>query len=253
MTNEVKVKLNLDSGETQERTLITAFKYADVKYLIFDGESTGSMGLPVILVCKEQLGKVVGITEAEEWKNTKECLKKIISGDTVEYINVSNEYRADSIYYRQLTLPVSSFDLLKQNYKAPELPEQFNNPIDNTPVFEQINPEEITNSDISAVNPVPVDSFTNQNQIDESVVSEDAVTSAVDSVNVAPVEPATSIDVNVNTIEPVKVEENVEPSENSELSKPAVNTSSHDEIKAEFMKYADKLFELIYDKINHND
>ena len=63
-----KVKLNLASGSSQERELVTAFNYADVKYVIFDGESTGSMGLPIILVGKEVVGKVVGITDAEEWK-----------------------------------------------------------------------------------------------------------------------------------------------------------------------------------------
>ena len=64
-----KVKLNLASGSIQEREVITSFKYNDVKYIIFDGESTGSMGLPIILVCKEVLGKVVGKNHPNELRD----------------------------------------------------------------------------------------------------------------------------------------------------------------------------------------
>lgn len=234
-----KVKLNLVSGSVQEREVVTAFKYSDVKYIIFDGESTGSMGLPIILVCKEVLGKVVGITDAEEWKNTKECLKKIISGDKVEYVSVSTELKADDIYYRQLTLPVASFDALKNSYVAPDNNESGSDQVDTTPVFEQIAPEDITKSDISSINPVSADQFSS---------------------------PASG--VNAPVVEPVDVSASVQNSGPALESAPLDNASNqatfvksdvvskdnnYEILKSEFLKSAEQLFNDIYNKINHND
>ena len=48
-----KVLLALASGQQSEKELITSFINDGVQYIIFDGESTGSMGLPIILVGKE--------------------------------------------------------------------------------------------------------------------------------------------------------------------------------------------------------
>ena len=211
-----KVKLNLVSGNTQEKELITAFNCNDVKYVIFDGESTGSMGLPIILVGKVDLGKVVGITDAEEWKNTKDCLKKIIAGEEIEYAAVDGELKADDIYYRQLTLPIASFDILKSSYKAPEVVETANNaPVDNTPIFEPITPEEV-----AGMNNIPVEPI------------------ADPSINMAPAEPA--IPVAAPEVQ-APIEPTVQPG------------NSYDELKAEFLKAAEELFDNLYKKINHND
>ena len=248
-----KVKLNLASGSVQEREVITAFKNNDVKYIIFDGESTGSMGLPIILVCKEVLGKVVGITEADEWKNTKECLKKIISGDKIEYAGVSSELKADDIYYRQLTLPVSSFDVLKSSYVAPEVIEQSGAAVDNSPVFEPIAPEDITKSDISSINPVSADSF--NSSADASSMQYNNVISNVNSEIPSPVvEAAPAIDANVAA---PSVSENINASEvnTSDVSNQVENqnTLDYDTLKADFLKAAEALFDDLYKKINHND
>ena len=208
-----KVKLNLVSGSTQEKELITAFKLNDVKYVIFDGESTGSMGLPIILVGKENLGKVEGITDAEEWKNTKNCLKQIIAGEKIDYAAVSSELRADDIYYRQLTLPIASFDILKSSYKAPE--EETSSSVsaaDTTPIFEPITPEEV-----------------------------------VGTPNI-PVEPV------VETAAPV-----IEPTVEAPVQNvaPEVSTSApemnYEEMKQEFLKKSEELFDSIFAKFNHKD
>ena len=157
-----KVKLNLQSGSEIEREIVTAFNYSGVKYIIFDGESTGSMGLPIILVSKESFGKVVGITDAEEWKNTKECLKQIIAGEKVDYAKVDNVLKADDIYYRQLTLPIASFDILKSSYVAPTTDENPSNE-DQKPLFEPITPEEVAGGTVVAAEPVAPASFTTPN------------------------------------------------------------------------------------------
>ena len=216
-----RVKLNLVSGNVQEREVVTAFKYNDVKYIIFDGESTGSMGLPIILVSKEVLGKVVGITDAEEWNTTKECLKKIISGEVLEYIKVDDELKADDIFYRQLTLPVASFDMLKNSYKVPENAGNEASQV-NEPIFEQIAPEDITTSDISSINPVPADSFSQP-------------------ANNEVINPVVSPSVEEPTVNEVAID-----------NAPVVN-NDYEAIKAEFMKAAEDLFNNLYNKINHND
>ena len=233
-----KVKLNLVSGNIQEREVDTAFKYNDVKYIIFDGESTGSMGLPIILVCKEVLGKVVGITDAEEWKNTKECLKKIISGEKIEYASVNSELKADDIYYRQLTLPVASFDALKNSYVIPDTSEVGSDASNATPVFEQIVPEDITKTDISSINPVPADTFNNPQLNNEPAVTSEPVPSSIPAV-----------EQTVPVVEKPVEEYNL--NEASSNVAPAIN--NYEELKNEFLKSAEKLFDEIYNKINHND
>ncbi len=113
-----KLKLNLVSGLAIEKPLINAFKANNTIYVILDNEMNGSMGLPIILVCKYDNNKLVQITDDSEWQMVKEYLKKIIAGEKLEYVNVPNELPADEVYYRQLTLPVPSFDALKNAYKV---------------------------------------------------------------------------------------------------------------------------------------
>lgn len=237
-----RVKLNLASGTVQERELITAFKYNDIKYVIFDGESTGSMGLPIILVCKEVLGKVVGITDAEEWKNTKECLKKIIAGESLDYINIAPELRADDIFYRQLTLPVASFDALKNNYKAPEVVEQQIDVPDNTPVFETIAPEDVSSKDISFENSVAATDLN----------SSPVVTDAPEVVESAPVIQTENVPTD-SVPEDIPVPVTDAPSANTTINNEQVETNNYEKLKEEFLNGALELFNKIYNEINHND
>ena len=210
-----KIRLNLASGQVQERELITAFNCNNVKYIVFDGESIGSMGLPIILVSKESLGKCVGINDAEEWKNTKECLKKIIAGEKIEYIKVAPELKSDDVYYRQLTLPIASFDLLKNNYVEPS----------------------DTTSQVDNSNDIPfMDAI---NKVDENpIVSPEA---PIFTVN----EPSNE----VKDVTPV-INEPTVTSETNNTSSNSVN-DNYNNLKAEFLKASEEFFDKIYNMINH--
>lgn len=113
-----KIKLNLVSGAVVEKPLINAFKANNNSYVVLDNEMNGSMGLPIILVCKLEQDKLIKILNQNEWSIVKEYLKNIIAGNQIEFIKVNAEITADDIYYTQLTLPVPSFDALKNAYKV---------------------------------------------------------------------------------------------------------------------------------------
>ncbi len=111
-----KIKLNLESGAVVEKPLINAFRANNFEYVILDNEMNGSMGLPIILVCKLENGKLIKIEDQNEWQMVKEYLKNIIAGSQVELVKVANVLPANDVYYTQLTLPVPSFDALKKAY-----------------------------------------------------------------------------------------------------------------------------------------
>jgi len=115
-----KIKLNLVSGAVVEKPLINAFKANNNSYIVLDNEMNGSMGLPIILVCKFENNKLTKILDQNEWGIVKEYLKNIIAGNQIDFIKVDNVLTADDIYYTQLTLPVPSFDALKNAYKVEE-------------------------------------------------------------------------------------------------------------------------------------
>lgn len=232
-----RVKLNLASGSVQEREVVTAFNSNGTKYIIFDGESTGSMGLPIILVSKENLGKVVGITDAEEWKNTKECLKKIISGEKVEYSAVSGELSSDDIYYRQLTLPIASFDILKSSYEAPATSDSEIPSSDNTPVFEPITPEDIAGSSVQNVEPVAPSVFNAPSE--NNVTNQEIVT------------PAFTTDTSDNIAASVSTNEATSTDVESPVTPTGSVDSNYEELKKEFLTAAEELFNNIYSKLNH--
>lgn len=238
-----KVKLNLVSGTVQERELVTAFNYDNVKYVIFDAESTGSMGLPIILVGKEVYGKVVGITEADEWRNTKDCLKKIIAGEQVDYAAVSEELKADDIYYRQLTLPIASFDILKSSYKAPEHDSSDAiSAADNTPVFEPITPEEVSSAATNVVEPVMPTNFS-------TPVVDEPVTPAV-SAPETPVQETVAPVINQDS---AVTSSTVDPSFNLNNDVDKADEFSYDDMKREFLSEAEALFDKYFEKFNHKD
>lgn len=111
-----KIKLNFNSGASVEKPLITAIIANNTKYVILDNEMNGTMGLPIILVCKLVDNRLVKITDANEWTMAKEYLKQIIAGNKLECISVDAVMNADDVYYTQLTLPIPSFEVLKKSY-----------------------------------------------------------------------------------------------------------------------------------------
>lgn len=235
-----KVKLNLASGMQQERELITSFIVQNIKYVIFDGESTGSMGLPIILVGKEDVNKIVGVTDAEEWKLTKDTLKQIIAGENVTYAHVNDTLNADDIFYRQLTLPIASFDILKSSYVDPGSNNGLSdiNGVDASIFDSVVAPAEVTN---------PMESFIS-NPV--SSVAEDTTVS-VEPVNVAPI-----INENPN-IDVAPAFDAVQNSAIVSASDSDNNASSNDityeNMKADFLKEAEELFNKYFEKFNHID
>lgn len=153
-----KLKLTLPTGTVEEKSLINAFKVDNASYVVFDAESVGSMGLPIILVSKFDNNRLTKIVDANEWTSVKGHLKNIIAGTKMEFIPVSDALEADEVYYTQLTLPVVSFDALKKAY-VPVLPDvapAVSEPV--APVEEQLDaPVSIgTVENIAPVGPAPV-------------------------------------------------------------------------------------------------
>ena len=111
-----KIKINTMSGMNLEKPLVTAFKSNTGEYVVFDNEMNGTMGLPIILVTK-LVNNSLSLIPDTEWNSVKEVLRLIISGNQVDYISVAESINAEDNFFKQLTLPVASFEALKNNYK----------------------------------------------------------------------------------------------------------------------------------------
>ena len=112
-----KIKINLASGSSIEKPLVSAFKSNNAIYVVFDNEINGTMGLPIILVSKLENNKLVKIVDNNEWNSVKEILRMIIAGNQVDYVVIDPALPADDVFFMQLTLPMASFDALKNNYR----------------------------------------------------------------------------------------------------------------------------------------
>lgn len=115
-----KIKISLANGNVIEKPLITCFQGGAGNYLVLDNETNGSMGLPIICISKYNSGKAEKIVDPNEWAAVKENLKTIIAGTALPYISVPENITASDEFYTQLTLPVASFDLIKNSYKPVE-------------------------------------------------------------------------------------------------------------------------------------
>lgn len=111
-----KIKLNTPTSGVLEKPLVTAFKSNGGEFVVLDNEINGTMGLPIILVSKLVNNKLEVVPDVE-WNVVKEVLRQIISGNQVDYIAVADTLNADNMFFKQLTLPVASFDALKNGYK----------------------------------------------------------------------------------------------------------------------------------------
>lgn len=111
-----KLKINTMSGGVLEKPLVTAFKSGSGEYVVVDNEMNGTMGLPIILVSK-LVNNTLSLIPDNEWNSVKEVLRLIISGNQVDYISVPEVISAQDMFFKQLTLPVASFDALKSSYK----------------------------------------------------------------------------------------------------------------------------------------
>src|SRR5574344_2176364 len=132
------IKLTTVSGQVIEKPVVTSFKNTNGEYLVLDNESIGTMGLPIILVCKVFGDKLIKIIDQGEWQAVKESLKTIIAGKQQEYLLSKSTMNADDIFFTQLTLPVNSFDALKKNYNPPAVSENTETVVNMKPLEEEI-------------------------------------------------------------------------------------------------------------------
>ena len=197
-----KIKINLVSGSSLEKPLITAFKSNNALYVVLDNEINGTMGLPIILVSKLENNKLIKINDQNEWNAVKEMLRMIIAGNQVDYVVVDAMIAADDMFFTQLTLPTASFDALKNNYRPNALnagadvsqgvvnPTLVNNqPVMPTPMENMAQPVE----NVAPVNPVPVvEPVMSQGASD--VAQPVTPESLRDMANVAPVMPSAPAD-----------------------------------------------------------
>ncbi len=217
-----KIKLNLVSGAIVEKPLICAFKANNFEYIVLDNEMNGSMGLPIILVCKFENGKLIKITDQNEWQIVKEYLKNIIAGSQVELVKVASEMPADDIYYTQLTLPLPSFDALKNAYtietdaSAPEAPVNPGITPDITaPVAPQVEVAPTVN--VAPVTPEP--------SVSAPEVSPAPVTPVAPVGESTPAAPEVTSTPEVAVEPPVSVEPTIEPS-NPGMSAPTIDLNA---------------------------
>lgn len=114
-----KVKISLVSGSIIEKPIVTCFKGNNATYLILDNEANGQMGYPIICITRLNNNVVEKISDEGEWNAVKENLRTIIGGTTPVYVSVPEQLTAQDDFYKQLTLPVASFDVLKNSYVVP--------------------------------------------------------------------------------------------------------------------------------------
>jgi len=147
-----RVRVNLASGSVFEKPLITCFKGTNGNYIVLDNETNGSMGLPIICIGRLDGTTISKIVDPTEWASVKENLKTIIAGTALPYLPVPETLSANDEFYTQLTLPIASFDLLKNTYKVESAPVE----VTPAPVAEPVVEQPM--ADISPIGPTsPID------------------------------------------------------------------------------------------------
>lgn len=238
-----KLKINTMSGGVLEKPLVTAFKSGSGEYVVVDNEMNGTMGLPIILVSK-LVNNALSLIPDSEWNSVKEALRLIISGNQVDYISVPESVNAEDMFFKQLTLPVASFDALKNNYKpvvlenvmptpqvevAPAAPEVMSAP-EVTPMAGPVTPE---------VTPV------------QSEVVKPVETQNVNPAPSAPVMPSAPVESQV--VAPVMPEVEVTPMPSVEPIPEPVNDTPVDFTadKEAFLKACENMFDALVAKFNN--
>ncbi len=267
-----KVKIKLVSGSEMEKPVLNAFKADNNSYVVLDNESTGSMGLPIILVCKLIDNKLIKIIDQVEWQKTKESLKSIIANGPMEYINVSSDLAADDVYYTQLTLPIASYDALKNNYKPVGDASVASAPVVETPVMPMTEPvvSPVTPINIEPVAPViepagpvmpevvvpsePVlPEIPTVAPVVEPVVAPVEITPVMPVVEpvIAPIEPV--VPVVEPVVAPVIPDAPAMPEVAPVVSSESNNTINYDEMKESFMKSCENMFDALVKKFENKE
>lgn len=236
LINVEKIKINTMSGMNLEKPLVTAFKSNTGEYVVFDNEMNGTMGLPIILVTK-LVNNSLSLIPDTEWNSVKEVLRLIISGNQVDYISVGESINAEDNFFKQLTLPVASFEALKNNYK-PVSVDSLESKVENVaPVLENVvqKPE--------VVEPVNVAPQVQQ-PVENTVVMPDAPVQSQTIASVNPIMPEVApVTPEVNqTVMDTPVEQHVN---NTEV--PVDFTAD----KEAFLKACENMFDALVAKFNN--
>lgn len=235
-----KIKVNLAGGSVFEKPLVTCFQGATANYVVFDNEMNGAMGLPIICISKLVGNNVEKIFDQSEWASVKENLKSIISGQNMIYLEVPETLNGQDDFFTQLTLPVASFDVLKNAYKPP-VPVEPQAPV--TPAA----PEVMDVPAPTAPAPEPV-----QNIMDSPV----SITPSMPTANVMPSAEQMPGAQTVNSISfanPFAANTPVEPAPQvmQSMQAPVDDDSELAQIKETFMKSCENMFDALVKKMQN--
>ena len=199
---EKNIKISRPSGEDDYKVLC-AFKDDGNSYIILDSKLKDSNGNTVTFVCRDNNGSLEYI-DGDEWKKVTSQLINIVKGNSgIEFVNVSNEYKASENIGHPIALKDAHILALTNNYK--DLANSETN--------------ELTNEISNELN-------TNIEEIKEpEVKQEDNLNNAIDKANETDIQMPV-IDENLNNSNEI-VNDNVivQPAiEPSIISEPTVNT-----------------------------
>ena len=271
-----KIKINLMSGSSLEKPLVSAFKGNNAIYVVLDNEINGTMGLPIILVSKLENNRLTKINDQNEWNAVKESLRMIIAGNQVDYVVVDPMLGADDMFFSQLTLPVASFDALKNNYRpnaenagavanaapidngmsgmvnpmpTPNPMENMTSPVQPAASIDNVSPQ---------VNPTPVmEPVMPQPQVvdNSQVMSQNNSVSPMGVAPVSPVMPSAPVDAqSVVPVGPTPIVEspvpNVEPIPAQSVEQPASSVDFTADKEA-FLKACENMFDALVAKFKN--
>ncbi len=237
-----KTKITKPTGNMDYLTVVSAFKVENNTYVVLDSEKMGSMGLPIIYVCKYTT-KLEKINDVNEWQSVKNYLKGIISGTNFEYVKLEEAMMADEVYYTPLTLPQSSFDAIKNRYVVKEAVNQ-NEQTTITPASPEISPV-----------------MPNVNTVSNTAVNISTTTSPSQQESVADLIEDTYRLKDTPVAQPSNVTPNLEPVINNSVIEPKINPSemintvtqssnkmNFDQDKETFLKACENMFDALISK-----
>lgn len=261
MISVKKLSIALTSGNTIEKTLVTAFKGTNGIYVVLDNETNGTMGLPIILISKLNNNKLELINDSNEWNSVKEYLRNIIAGNQMDYVAVDSALTADDGFFKQLTLSAEFFEKLKASYNVENESGVTATPVQN--VVESA-PSVVAQPEVSPMSPVePVGPVAPQENvmpvppvepqpIPTPVANQNTVVTPVEQPVVEPVvpvnpvmpeAPVTQIETTFEAVTPAPIVEPI-PEETP------VTTMDFSVDKEAFLKACENMFDALIAKIN---
>lgn len=205
---EKNIKISRPSG-VDDYKVLCAFKNDGNSYIILDSKLKDSNGNTVTFVCRDNNGSLEYI-DGDEWKKVTSQLINIVKGNSgIEFVNVSNEYKASENIGHPIALKDAHILTLTNNYKnlanseTNELTNEINNEL-NTNIEEikepEIKQEDNLNNAIDKANetdiqmPVIDGNLNNSNEIvndnvimqptiESSIISEPTVNTVVENTS----------------------------------------------------------------------